>query len=93
MQIRLGEERWQHICKRHPELAEHRERILACVEAPRIVYRGRNQELLALADFQDDKQLVVVYIEESLDGFIVTAYVTRRLSQFRNMETVWPSQT
>ena len=38
--IRLTEERWQHIVRRHPEMADQRERVLETLAEPDIIQQG-----------------------------------------------------
>ena len=84
--IRLPPERWRHISEGHPDLSDKRGDILATIQSPDLVQRGDFDTLLA-AKAQDAIYLVVVYRELSpSDGFVVTAYRTRRL---RQREVVW----
>ncbi len=77
--IRLTAERWRHISERHPELAELQASILRTIRQPEAVYEGNAGTLLAVRP-EDGLYLVVVYRESSAeDGFVVTAYLTRRL--------------
>ncbi len=46
--IRLTEERWQHITKRHPEMKTQQAEVLATVSAPEIIQAGDSGELLAI---------------------------------------------
>ena len=76
--IRLTTERWDHICRRHPEVTELHSSVLAAIRQPRAVYEGDAGTLLAVRP-EDDLYLVVVYREVSGDdGFVITAYLTRR---------------
>jgi hypothetical protein len=90
--VRLTEERWQHIVHGHPEMENQRERVLETLAEPEVVQRGDFGTLLAVRFYPEtpmsEKFLVVVYQETSAeDGFILTAYLTRRLSAGR--ESVW----
>ena len=86
--IRLTAERWQHIVGRHPELEGRASEALAVVERPDQVQRGDFGTLLAVR-MVDQLYLAVIYRETSpSDGFVVTAYLTRRL---RKREVVWKS--
>lgn len=74
--VRLTDERWLHIEKRHPELRGWKERVLDTVRDPNFVVGGRYGELLAVrssASTGHARSLVVVYRESSKDGFIITA--------------------
>ena len=76
--IRLTAERWDHISRRHPEVARLQSSVLAAISRPQAVYEGSAGSLLAVTP-QDDLYLVVVYREVSAeDGFVITAYLTRR---------------
>lgn len=90
--IRLTDERWGHIERRHPEMAGVRERVLETVAEPDVVYQGDEGALLAVRRYPKTplsaKFLVAVYRELSTaDGFIVTAYFTNRPA--RDREVVW----
>ncbi len=86
--VRLTEERWQHIIRRHPEMENHREQSLETVAEPTMIQRGDFGELLALRFYPEtqltSKFLVVAYREVSADdGFILTAYLTNQASAKR----------
>lgn len=90
--IRLTEERWGHIERRHPEMAAEKERVLETVAEPEAVYEGDEGALLAGRRYPEtpltEKFLVAVYRELSTDdGFIVTAYFTNRPASGR--EVAW----
>ncbi len=58
------------------------------------VLRGTAGELLAGRMLEPGKVLVAVNRErDSDDGFIITAFVTRRLGSLDRREQVWPLQT
>lgn len=90
--VRLTDERWDHICRRHPELRDQEEKILETVESPEMVLQGDYGEKLAARFYKTtpltSKYLVVAYKELSpRDGFVVTAYFARRLAEWR--EILW----
>jgi len=90
--VRLTEERWQHIVRRHPEMANQRELVLETVAKPDMIQQGDFGELLAIRFYSKtplgSKFLVVAYREISPeDGFILTAYLARRPSAKR--ATIW----
>ena len=90
--IRLSEERWEHIVRRHPEMANQRERILETISDPDLVQEGDFGELLAIKFFRDtplsEKFLVVVYKETGeRSGLVFTAYFTSRPSRRRRV--IW----
>ena len=81
--VRLTEERWRHVVTSHPELGDQRERLLETVSDPDLVQDGDDGELLAIRLYEHTpltrKHLVVAYREAGpTDGFVLTAYFTRR---------------
>jgi hypothetical protein len=92
--IRLTDERWAHISEEHCELAGMREEVLGTVENPERVLAGVAGELLALGSIEPGKVLVVVYKEVSDgDGFVITAFLTRRLASLERRSQVWPKRS
>ncbi len=90
--IRLTDERWRHIIAGHPELTTQRERVIETLADPDLVQSGDAGGLLAIRFYVQtpltSKFLVVAYRETSSDdGFVLTAYFTRRPSTKR--ETTW----
>lgn len=86
--VRLTEERWQHIVRRHPEMDDQRERVLETLAEPDMIQQGDFGELLAIRFYPETaligKFLVVAYREVSPDdGFVLTAYLTSRPSARR----------
>jgi len=76
--VRLTEERWQHIVRRHPEMDNQRERVLETLAEPDMIQQGDFGEVLAVRFYLETpltrKFLVVAYREVShKDGFILTA--------------------
>ena len=91
VRIRLPEERWQHIVEEHAELEGYRAEVLRTVADPDAVYRGSRGELIAVREMEPGKHLVVVYREiDRKDGFIITAFLTRRPSWFERRQKLWP---
>ena len=88
--IRLTDERWSHISEEHAELAGHKLDVLEAVsDAERIVAGGAG-ELLAQKNQPDGKTLVAVYREDANDGFIITAFLTRRVATLDRRKQLWP---
>lgn len=90
--IRLTEERWRHIVNQHPEMDGQHEKALETLSEPDMIQKGDSGELLAIRRYDEtplgEKSLVVAYRESSAeDGFVLTAYLTRRPSARR--EVVW----
>jgi hypothetical protein len=92
--IRLTDERWAHIEEEHGELTGMRVEVLRTItDAERIVTGGAG-ELLAIQMVEAGKALVVVYREMGAeDGFVITAFLTRRLARIDRRQRVWPSKT
>jgi hypothetical protein len=88
--IRLPDERWAHIIDEHPELAALRESVLESVGKPQRVLKGNQGELAAVREIEVGKWLVVVYRETGEDGFIITAFLTRRTRWLAGREQIWP---
>ena len=90
--IRLTEERWAHIERRHPELRGSREKVLEAVSDPNFVVGGHYGEQVAVKSSRTiSKFLVVVYRESSKDGFIIPAFLTSDVTHLESREKLWPS--
>ncbi len=88
--IRLTEERWIHITEEHSEMAGLYYDILETVEDPDVIYEGKEEELIAVRKVEKGKFLVAVYKEcSSNDGFIITAFLTRKERQLKRRRKVW----
>ena len=88
--IRLTDERWAHITEEHSELAGLRSEIMEAVANPAEIFAGNQGELLAVREVEPGKYLVVVYRESQQDGFIITAFLTRKGSTLRRRQQLWP---
>jgi hypothetical protein len=89
--IRLPEERWLHIEHEHDDLLGLRDDVLRTVAEPDRILGGGEGELLAVRELEQDKWLVVVYKElPASDGFVITAYLTRRIRQLERRTVIWP---
>ena len=88
--IRLTDERWTHIAEQHGELADLQTDVLDVVANPERILAGGEEELLAIRAISTGKWLVVVYREIDTDGFIITAFVTRRIRSLSRRRQVWP---
>lgn len=91
--IRLTDERWAHIVEEHAELAGLRQEVLAAVDEPARILLGRAGERIALREIEPGKYLVAVYRELAHDGFVITAFLTRRIRALERREVLWTSQT
>jgi hypothetical protein len=89
--IRLTEERWVHISEEHCEMAGLLYNVLETIGSPQSVHQGTAGEILATRRFEADKHIVVVYKETGVDdGFVITAFLTRRVRQIERRRRVWP---
>jgi hypothetical protein len=88
--IRLTDERWTHITEEHCELAGYRSTVVETVSHPDSILLGNDGELLAVREVEAGKHLVVVYREQSNDGFIITAFLTRRIRSLKKRRQLWP---
>ncbi len=87
--IRLPDERWIHIVTEHAELVELRDQVLKAVENPERILAGNAGELFAVREFESGKWIVVVYRESGDDGFIITAFLTRRGRSLDKRQVLW----
>lgn len=75
---------------------EHREldglqlAVLDAVSDPERVLAGGAGELLAVKPHEPGKWLVVVYREADDDGFVITAFLTRRFRSLDRRQQLWP---
>ena len=89
--IRLPEERWQHIIVRHAALADQQSLVLKTITQPEKILDGNEGALMAIRTLEAGKVLVVVYKEISKnDGFVITAFPTRRLNSLTRRTQLWP---
>ena len=90
MPIRLTQERLFHIYQGHPEMEGCEKLIAETLCKPEKVLEGDNGALMAVRKYEktpvsENKYLVVVYKELGDDGFVITAYFTRRLPKWRKV--------
>jgi hypothetical protein len=88
--IRLTDERWAHITEEHRELAGLRREIVQTVANPTEIFAGNRGELLAVREVEPGKYLGVVYREAQQDGFLITAFLTRKGQALRRRQQLWP---
>ncbi|MEW6233875.1 MAG: PBECR2 nuclease fold domain-containing protein [Candidatus Omnitrophota bacterium] len=88
--IRLTDERWAHIAEEHGEMAGLRAEILETVANPQRIFLGNDGERLAAREYSPGKYLVAVYREEKEDGFMITAFMTRRIQSLERRRQLWP---
>jgi len=89
--IRLTDERWLHITEQHSEMSGYYYEVLDAINDPEAVYQGSAEEMIATKEIEPGKNLVVVYKELNKDdGFIITAFLTRKIKQFERRIKLWP---
>ena len=92
IRIRLTEQRWNHIIRRHKELKNHATKVLFTVEKPDLVIVRRVDALIAIKYFREIKPhyLIVAYREiNDVDGFIITAHFISNIHDIRRRRIVW----
>lgn len=77
--VELTAERWNHILRGHPDLAPHRDAILAAISAPTIRRPGRepNEWWHYLEGAGPSRWLKVVVAYEGDRGYVRTAFARR----------------
>ncbi len=89
----LTEKRWSHIVESHNYMAGLQHLTLETVANPDYVVKGRDEEKLAVKLFEatplGSKHLVVVYLEQNHEGFIVTAFMTSRPDKVLRRGVLW----
>ena len=88
--IRLTDERWAHITDEHCELTGLQANVLEAIAEPALIVGGGAGELLAIRELEVGKYIVVVYRELEVDGFVITAFLTRRLAALKRRKQLWP---
>ncbi len=90
MPIRLTDERWTHIIEEHGELTGLRSEVIETVSRPERILLGGDGERLAIRELVNGKYLVAVYPEHLDDGFVITAFLTRRVRSLEKRRQLWP---
>ena len=88
--IRLPDERWIHITDEHAEMAGYLYDVLETIQEPIAIFDGNAGELLAAHEIETGKYIIVVYREVSKDdGFVITAFLTKRWKQIERRKKIW----
>ncbi|MCC5900252.1 MAG: hypothetical protein EA395_10865 [Phormidium sp. GEM2.Bin31] len=91
VRIRLPDERWRHILERHGGLEGQKALVLRAVAEPERIVEGNDGALMAILPMAENKVLVTVYKEiNQNDGFVITAFPTRRLTALNQRRQRWP---
>ena len=62
--------------------------VLEMVEEPETIYEGKMGECIAVREMEKGKYIVVVYRGKE-DGFVITAFLTRRKKQLERRRKIW----
>ena len=91
--IRLGLGSWRHILAKRPWFHEHQSKIRKTIEEPDLVLEGEFGELLAIKWFKEllgGTYLVVAYKPLNREGFIITAYPTKKVERIeKRRRVIW----
>ena len=88
--IRLSDERWIHITEEHAEMAGYLFDVLETIQEPSAVFEGNAGEFLAAREIETGKYIIVTYRELTQeDGFIITAFLTKRWKQMERSKKIW----
>lgn len=60
------------------------------LEEPEQIFEGSQGEKLAVREVEIGKWLVIVYREFEDDGFVITAFLTRRYRSLAKRNVLWP---
>lgn len=64
--------------------------VLEAVEEPEAIYAGKAGECIAVREMEKDKYIVVIYRElGEEDGFVITAFLTRRRKKLEKRRKIW----
>ncbi len=88
--IRLPDDRWQPIIDRHNILTDQQQLVLDTLSNPTRILEGNDGAFMALREIEPNRWLVVVYREDSSDGFIITAFPTRQINSLNRRQQKWP---
>ncbi len=72
----------------HDKLAGLSDEVLLTIEDPDFIVKGWTDEILAVRKI-NDKYLVAVYKELENDGFIITAFITKKVDKILRRGVIW----
>jgi len=91
--IRFPEERWFHITEEHSEMAGYYFEVLETIEQPDIIYEGKSGGFIAVKEIEKGKYIIAIYRELSKnDGFVITAFFTKRIKFLIRRKKIWECQ-
>jgi len=71
-------------------MAGWRDEVLETIARPERILAGGDGECLAVREVEPGKWLIVVYHELQQDGFVITAFLTRRIRSLERRLQLWP---
>ena len=93
MPIRFPEERWFHITEEHSEMAGYYFEVLETIEQPDVIYEGKSGGFIAVKEIEKGKYIIAIYRELSKnDGFVITAFFTKRIKFLIRRKKIWECQ-
>lgn len=64
--------------------------VLETVGDPDVIFEGKTGECLAVRKMEKSKYIVVVYKEiNENDGFIITAFLTKKVKKLERRRKIW----
>ncbi len=64
--------------------------VLETIQEPMAAFEGKTGESLAAREIEPEKYIVAVYREvDKKDGFIITAFITRRWNRLERRKKIW----
>jgi len=91
--IRLSAERWSHIVEAHDDMAGKQDLDFETIENPDFIRHGGKDELIAVKHYKktsiSEKNMVVVYKEETDKGFVITAFMTSKPDKIFKRGATW----
>lgn len=79
--IRLTEKQWLHVKQRHPEMVARAGDIEDAIANPTVRVQHSDETTKFYKPIKDEKKYIMVAVKIlNGDGFVVTAYKTRRIS-------------
>ncbi len=94
--IRLTSERWGHILESHDYMAGYEDLVIQTISEPEYIVKGWVNEKIACKNFKNthlgEKWMIVIYKEDSKDGFIISAFMTSNIKKILRRGILWPKQ-
>lgn len=90
--IRIPKERWEHVILGHPEMIDFEIEVFETLSNRDVVFEGNNLEKIEVKDYLINlgKIIVVVYNElNQEDGFLVTSFLTSKMSRLEKKKMIW----